>query len=134
MPTVVLDTNCIIDYFLKRPGYLQVRHYFEQAIDKKINIYLPLAVILELEWTLRRFYKLPKTQIITLLGDLLLLPNCLVREKYRLLRALRLYGDSNNVSFDDCIIALEAKDLKCDGLITSDTNLKKLYRTLGKFG
>ena len=131
MPTVVLDTNCIIDYFLKRPGYLQTRRYFEQAIDKKIKIYLPLTVILELEWTLRRFYKLPKTQITTLLGDLLLLPNCLACEKHRLLRALRIYGDSSNVSFDDYIIALEAKDLKCDDLVTSDANLKKLYRPLG---
>ena len=132
MPTVVLDTNCIIDYFLKRPGYLRAKRYFEQAIDEKITIYFPLAVILELEWTLRRFYKLPKLQIITLLEDLLLSPSHLVHEKHRLLRALRLYGDSNNVSFDDCVIALEAKDLKCDDLITSDTRLKKLYRMLGK--
>lgn len=132
MPTFALDTNCIIDYFLKRPGYLQTRRYFEQAINEKIIIFLPLAVILELEWTLRRFYKLPKTQIIILLEDLLLLSNCFVREKHQLLRALQVYGDSKNVSFDDCIIALEAKDLKCDDLITSDTNLKKLYRALGK--
>lgn len=130
MKIFALDTNVLIDYFLSRPGYKQAYALFQNATQGKIACMIFLPVMLEFEWTMRRYYKVPKNVVVNRLQAIINLPGCEVENKSLVGNALLTYSKNTGVSFDDCLIALMAKQAKIDEFITSDRKLKKLYARL----
>lgn len=108
MRTIGLDTNAILCYRLERdPGYQKVRQLFEQCLAGKLRIYIPLPVLLEIEWVLRSYYEQPKEKVVSFFEELLLADNVIMDRKSDIKIALNLYKTNGQVSFTDCCILRE---------------------------
>lgn len=130
MKTIALDTNAIIDYLLARPGFENIKTIFTRANAGVLTIFIPLPAILEVEWTLKRYYQIPKDKVIKWLEAIVLIPNCFVPDKHIVLESIKLHRESSGVSLNDCLIAIFAKHAKVDEFITSDQKLQRLYKKL----
>ncbi len=130
MKTIAIDTNILLDFFLKREKYDQAKRLIVQSTNGECNVYIPILVIFEFAWTLKSYYKIEKPVIIDRISAILELPNCEVTDKNRIINALLLYKVTPQVSFVDCLIILEAIDNKCANFSSSDSKLIKLYAKL----
>ena len=129
MKTIGIDSNVLISLRLKRPGYLKAKHYLQQCLAGKLNLFLPQATILETDWVLRSVYKHPKERIIEYFEELLLVPNITSDQKQSVVAALSLYKTTHNVSFTDCVIAQQIHSREYD-FLTFDEDLEKLFHSL----
>lgn len=130
MQTVGIDTNVLLDFRLRRePGFNVINKKIQQCLESKLKIYIPVPVILEVEWVLRSYYKQDKETIISFFEELLLLDNILADYKEEIKFGLNLYKNSNKVSLTDSIIVaiIKSKDYE---FLTFDTDLKKIYQSL----
>jgi predicted nucleic-acid-binding protein len=130
MKIVGIDTNALLTFRLQRePNSNEVKRLFEQSLANKAKIYVPLPVILEVEWVLRSYYKQDKESILSFFDELLLLDNVLTDYKEDIKFALNLYKNSNKISFTDSIIVsiVKSKDYE---FLTFDRELEKIYQSL----
>ena len=130
MNIVGIDTNALLTFRLQRePNSNEVKRLFEQSLASKAKIYVPLPVILEVEWVLRSYYKQDKESILSFFDELLLLDNVLTDYKEDIKFALNLYKNSNIISFTDSIIVsiVKSKDYE---FLTFDRELEKIYQSL----
>ena len=132
MKIVAIDTNILLDFFLEREKFVTAKNIINQVASGKIKLLILLPVILEFEWTLKRFYKTPKKIIMDRIKAVLELPNCEIQEKQAIKNALILYVDHSGVSFDDCLIISQLKifSIRIDEFITFDKKLQKLYQKI----
>ena len=131
-PTIAIDTNILIDYFLERENYAQAKNLILSPAIGESVLYISQLVILEFEWMLKGFYKVEKSTIIHRINLIMEIPNCEIGDRQLLTSALGLYGNESGISLDDCIIVLEAIDNKCADFVTSDKKLSRLYKKLKK--
>lgn len=130
MRTVGLDTNALLAFRLQRePLSNEVKKLFQHSLENKTKIYLPIPVILEVEWVLRSYYKQGKEVILPFFEELLLIDNVLTDYKEEVKFALNLYNNSNKISFTDSIIVTIVKSKDYD-FLTFDRNLEKIYQSL----
>lgn len=130
MKTVGIDTNALLTFRLQRePGSNEIKRLFEKCIENKAIIYIPVPVILEVEWVLRSYYKLDKDTILSFFEELLLLDNVLTDYKEDIKFALNLYRGSSKIGFTDSLIVsiIKSKDYE---FLTFDQDLKKIYHGL----
>jgi predicted nucleic-acid-binding protein len=68
-----LDTNVLVRYFVRDdlPQYQIAKTLIEKAVRKGQLLFVPLTVVLELEWVLRSRYAFAKTDIIAILANML---------------------------------------------------------------
>jgi predicted nucleic-acid-binding protein len=68
-----LDTNILVRYIVKDDDRqsLVVAKVFEQHIRRSESLWVPVTVMLELEWVLRSRYKFPKADVIRAMSTLL---------------------------------------------------------------
>lgn len=130
MKTIGIDTNVLLTLRLQRePQFKQVKKLFELCLDGKQKIFLPVVVLLEVEWVMRSIYKQSKGEIIEFFEELLAIDDLLVDDKAEVMQSVNLYKESTNVGFTDCVIVNEVNNKNYD-LLTFDKALEKLYISL----
>lgn len=130
MKPIGIDTNALITFRLKRePEFKQVKNLIEKCLLGKIKVYIPLPVLLEIEWVLRSFYNEPKEKIIKFFEELLLIDNVLLTNKDEVNFTVNLYKNTSGVSFTDCFIVRQVQS-QGFGFLTFDKQLENLYNSL----
>jgi len=92
---IALDTNILARFCVADPGdpeALKQRPIAYAIVTKGQSLFVPLTVILELEWVLRAFYRFDAAAIIRVMEHLLGLANVNVEETGRVATALNLLG------------------------------------------
>ncbi|MDQ7822544.1 MAG: PIN domain-containing protein [Candidatus Eremiobacteraeota bacterium] len=102
----IIDTNIILRYLTDdiEEQAKKCENLFRRVSEGKETIELPLLVIAEVVWTMTRYYKQPRKEVVENLSIMLTTPCIKVRDKKLVLDALELYIDKN-VSFTDAYLA-----------------------------
>lgn len=96
---IVLDTSALIRFFTRDDEVKALK--VKKLLESDGELLLIDAVLLELIFTLTKFYKLSKTQLLEILRYLISRSNIKVSNETR--RALTLY-ENNNLSITDCLV------------------------------
>jgi predicted nucleic-acid-binding protein len=116
---ISLDTNILARFYVDDPGdpeAAEQRPIAYDVIAKSPSLFVPLTVILELEWVLRAFYRFNAKQVTKVMEHLLGLANINVEEAIRVSQALTLLGQG--MDFADALHL--AGSVHCDTLYTFD--------------
>ncbi|MFZ2393406.1 type II toxin-antitoxin system VapC family toxin [Rhodoferax sp.] len=127
---VALDTNVLARFYVDDPADPEAEKQRPAAcrlLGESAQIFIPLTVVLELEWVLRAFYGFAADDFVRVIRHLLGLPNVSVEEWSRINDALAWHGDGLDfadalhlsasshcnefISFDDRRFACRAKRL-----------------------
>lgn len=127
---IALDTNILARFYVDDPGDPEAakqRPIAYEIFTTSPSLFVPLTVVLELEWVLRAFYRFDAAQVIQVMTHLLGLPNVNVEEVDRITAALGLleqgldFADALHLAgsrhcetlytFDDCRFARRAQRL-----------------------
>jgi predicted nucleic-acid-binding protein len=90
---IALDTNILARFYVDDPGdpeAAEQRPIVYEVIAKSPSLFVPLTVIMELEWVLRAFYRFDTRQVTMVMEHLLGLANVNVEETVRISQALVL--------------------------------------------
>lgn len=96
---IVLDTSALIRFFTADDKIKAQK--VKILLESKEELLLTEAVLLELTFTLLKFYKLPKSQILEIIKYLLSHPNIKVNSEIR--KAAEIY-EEKNISITDCLV------------------------------
>ncbi len=105
-----LDTNVLVRYVVQDDsGQLAAaRRLISTCIDEGLSLFVPVTVILELEWVLRASFDFAKNEVMHVLAQLFSAAELTFESERALEVALQLYRDSA-ADFADCLhIALAA--------------------------
>ena len=118
---IILDTNALIRFFTKDDEAKAKK--VKDLLESDEELLLIDAVLLELVFTLIKFYKLPKIQLLEIIKYLLSRSNIKVNPQIR--KAVKMYGEKN-MSIADCLVvaygegnkiaSFDAKLLKTEGV------------------
>lgn len=127
---IALDTNILARFYVDDPSDPEAarqRPIAHRLLTESPKVFVPLTVILELEWVLRAFYGFAGEDFIRVVKHLLGLPNVSVEEWPRITDALAWHADGLDfadalhllasshcaefMSFDDRRFARRAKRL-----------------------
>lgn len=92
---IALDTNILARFYVDDPGDPEATKQRPIAYDvltDTSSLFVPLTVVLELEWVLRAFYRFKAVKVIQVMEHLLGLPSVNVEEAERIAAALDLLG------------------------------------------
>lgn len=99
-----LGTNVLVRYLIQddvRQGF-QARQLVTTALMRGESLFIPITVLLELEWVLRSNFEFPKDQIILAISGLLAAKELVVESEGSAEIALELFRQ-NKADFADCI-------------------------------
>lgn len=99
-----LDTNVLVRYLIQddaRQGY-QAKRLVCAALTRGESLFIPITVLLELEWVLRSNFEFPKDQIVFALSSLLAAKELVFESEASVEVALELFRQ-NKADFADCI-------------------------------
>jgi len=118
-----LDTNVILRYLTwdEPKKAKRCEGLFKRATEGKEILYTTTLVITEIIWTLEKFYKLPKSEIVTCVQRILNTPNIHLDEKDILLAAIGLY-ELKKIDFIDAYNAISMENKNIDSLYSYDTD------------
>lgn len=88
---IALDTNILARFYVDDPGDPEAakqRPIARQILTKSLSLFLPLTVVLELEWVLHAFYRFDAAQIVRVFEHLLGLGHVNTEESERIATAL----------------------------------------------
>jgi predicted nucleic-acid-binding protein len=127
---IALDTNVLARFYVDDPADAEAasqRPAARRLLCESAQIFVPLTVVLELEWVLRAFYGFDAEDFVRVIRHLLGLPNVSVEEWSRINDALAWHSDGLDfadalhlaasshcaefISFDDRRFARRAKRL-----------------------
>lgn len=128
---IALDTNVLARFYCDDPNDPEAarqRPAARKLFEQEPALFVPVTVILELEWVMRGFYRLSPADFVRAIRHLLGLSNVTVEDWERVDRALELHLDGMDfadalhwsfsshcqslASFDDRGFARRAKRLK----------------------
>lgn len=126
MKKYIVDTNVLLRYTLNDIEQQAniVEEYISLAFTKKIKLIIPLPVIFEMEYVLRKFYKTEKSLVILILMKLILAPFFAIDQQKELLETLVLY-EAKDLDFVDLFLYVTARERKAE-LLTFDKALKAM--------
>jgi predicted nucleic-acid-binding protein len=116
---IALDTNILARFYVDDPGDPEAarqRPIARQILTESVSLFVPLTVVLELEWVLRAFYRFRPEQIVHVLEHLLGLANVNTEASERIAAALPLTAEG--MDFADAL-HLAGSD-HCKALYTFD--------------
>lgn len=121
-----LDTNVLVRYLVAddRKQFVIAKDYIER-ISSKDTLFVPLSVIVELEWVLRSLYELDKKIVLTTFNRLLETGELEFQNESSVEIALSLYAD-NNADFADCLHIASAYVSKRQPLVTFDRKASRV--------
>lgn len=103
----------------------ECRRLFERAEGGELQLHTSHLALAEIVWTLQSHYKVPRTEIAAMLGDLLALRSLRVDQKEMLRAAVDLYG-STTVDFIDAYHALDTRRRGIERLCSYDRDFDTL--------
>lgn len=124
----VVDTNILLRFFIDDPDDLEaVRQnpLAEQIMQDPV--YIPMTVILEFEWVMRGFYKLPKANVIEIFTILMSYAHIIIENRKVLAKAIELH--EQGLDFADALHLVQT--LHYQGFVTFDNNFFKRAKKLG---
>ena len=101
---IALDTNILARFYVDDSSDLEAvkqRPIARRLIASPNQLFVPLSVILELEWVLRAFYGFEGADFVSAIKNLLGLPNVSVEEWSRIVDALEWH--SKGLDFADAL-------------------------------
>lgn len=116
---IALDTNILARFYVDDPSDPEAakqRPVAYEVVAESPSLFVPLTVVLELEWVLRAFYRFDAARVIQVIEHLLGLANVNVEEAGRVSQALSLLGQG--MDFADALHL--AGSTHCDALYTFD--------------
>lgn len=128
---IALDTNVLARFYVDDPFDPEAskqRIIAKQLFSSSTELFVPLTVVLELEWVLRAFYDFDADDFVGVVNNLMGLPNVSVEEWSRVVDALEWH--SKGLDFADALHL--AGSARCSELVTFDD--KKFARRVKKLG
>jgi predicted nucleic-acid-binding protein len=100
-----LDTNVLVRLITADDARQaqQARALFEQAARTGECLYVPLTVVLELEWVLRSRYGYSKEQVVGTLVEMLEARELAIQDEAALEHALHYYRRNPGIDFAECL-------------------------------
>ncbi len=126
MKKYFVDTNFFLRFVLK-DNLSQWRiadNYFQEARSEKIRLVFLTEIILEIEYVIRKVYKLNRKIIFKYLSTLLAINSIEVPDREVLRKALLFYLEKN-IDLIDVILFLKAKSQEST-VLSFDRDLKRL--------
>ncbi len=117
-----LDTNVLARFFIDDAddlGALRQRPAAIQAISERCHV--TVTVLLEFEWVMRGFYRLPTPQIAHVLRALLGLQHVSIEDRSAVLAALDCHA--HGMDFADALHL--ARSSRCNGFVSFDKALAR---------
>ena len=111
---VALDTNLLVR-LLTNDDPEQARRVAD-LIDDSSACFVPITVVLELEWVLRGAYQLPRESIIRAFRGLIAIRHLHLEQEQQVLQALEAYGQG--LDFADALHLLRSEG--CAALVSFD--------------
>lgn len=121
MTAKFVDTNIFIE-ILMRKGVKSDKSL--ALLEKSTSLWTTDLVIAEIEWVLRDWFELPKSQIANFLKRILSYQNIDIACKKVLLEAISLY-ESQNADFTDCANAVVVLDAGGKEVYSYDKHFSK---------
>ena len=118
---VAADTNVVLRFILKDDP---IQSPLARDLIASNKIFVPVTVMLEAEWALRRVYKLPKPDVINALTAIIETETIQVDQADFVLAALEL--TEQGVDFADALHL--ASSTQCDWLATFDKDFVKFAK------
>ena len=116
---IALDTNILARFYVKDPDDPEAARQSPIArrlLAESAQVFVPLTVILELEWVLRAFYGFAAADFVRVVKHLLGLPNVQLEEWSRIADALIFHSDG--IDFADALHLLASSH--CSELLSFD--------------
>ena len=126
MKKYFVDTNFFLRFILK-DNLRQWRiadNYFQEARSEKIRLVFLTEIILEIEYVIRKVYKLNRKIIFKYLSTLLAINSIEIPDREVLRKALLVYLEKN-IDLIDVILFLKAKSQEST-VLSFDRDLKRL--------
>ena len=126
MKRIIIDTNGFLRLLLDDiPQQAdQVESLLKSAKKGEIEIFLPQIVIFEIVFTLEKYYRLYKEEVIDKIESLVSIGYIEIESRKIFLKSIFLYKN-NNVSFVDCFLLNKAESEKAE-IFTFDKKLRNL--------
>lgn len=121
-----IDTNILVR-FLTGDDELQAKKVysiFKKAESEKIELFVPLLVVLEMIWILESVYEISRAEILDAIGDLLLMP-IFKFDQQPAIQQLIHSAQGNKYDLSDLLIAHSAKINGCEAVLTFDKKASK---------
>ncbi|RLC03380.1 MAG: VapC toxin family PIN domain ribonuclease [Deltaproteobacteria bacterium] len=121
-----IDTNILVR-FLTGDDDLQankVYSIFKKAESEKIELFVPLLVVLEMIWVLESVYEISRAEILDAIGDLLLMPIFKFDQQPTIPQLIQS-AKGNKYDLSDLLIAHSAKINGCEAVLTFDKKASK---------
>ena len=121
-----LDTNVLVRLIVKDDDR-QTQAAFElleKHVKKSQSLFVPVTVVLELEWVLRSRYKFTKADVMGMLSSLLMTFELVFESEGALEQALASYEDGS-ADYADCLHLALATKQKALPFMTFDANAAK---------
>jgi predicted nucleic-acid-binding protein len=120
MKTFGLDTNVVIRFLTEDdPARRRAALRFGAGLGKDHLAFLPLVVILELDWALRSKLGFARADVIKAVRKLLHTRGLTVENHDLMVKVLRLV-EQNNADFADAMIACRSIEEGCEAIKTFD--------------
>jgi predicted nucleic-acid-binding protein len=121
-----LDTNILVRYIVRDDDRqtMAVAKLLEQHIRKSQNLWVPVTVVLELEWVLRSKYKFSKADVIRVMSALLDTFELAFESEGALEQALFAYEDGS-ADYADCLHLALARKADALPFLTFDEKAAK---------
>lgn len=126
MKTYFADANIFLRFILKDHEKLTAksRQYFSQAKSKQITLIVLSEIILEIEYVLRKVYKISRKEIGVHLSNLVNTSFFLISERTIYAEAIKIYNQTN-LDLVDIFLFLKAKKENAQ-VLSFDRDFKKL--------
>ena len=126
MPIYYIDANYFLRFILKDnlAQWKIANNYFEKAKQEKIKLVFLTEVILEIEYVMRKVYKLNRKLIFKYISTLLIINSFEVIDREVLKLALLTYLDKN-IDFVDAILFYKSKNRRAE-VLSFDKDFDKM--------
>ncbi len=108
---IAVDSNVLIRLAVRDDSdqTLRAERLVAKAIAQGKSIAVSTTVVVETVWAMRKPYKLPKSEIMNFIGNLIVNRSVDLLDRNLIIEATDLYGGLP-VDFADCVISLQASD------------------------
>ena len=116
---IALDTNILARFYVEDasdPEAVRQRPVARKILETEGAIFIPVTVVLELEWVVRAFYGFSAKQFASVVQHLAGLPNVMLEDRAEVLTAADLH--SKGLDFADALHL--SRSNHCDVVLTFD--------------
>jgi len=121
-----VDTNVLVRFIVKDDMRQANTAYdlFRRVEKEREQLFIPIAVVLEIVWVLESSYNVSRTDIIAVISNLLAMPIFLF-ETQPMIQKFISSARENNLDLSDLLLAHSATHAHCDKVYTFDKKASK---------